>query len=183
MKMPLQKWQWCIVIFIISLFLGLLDWVSGFILNFFVFYFLPVSLSAWFIGSTGTVVFSIVCTMIWFGADFLNGNPYSSHFYAVWNSMVRLISFLLLGGAVFKLKNTLSVEQETVSQLQKSLAEVKVLKAFLPICSQCKKIRDEKGVWQHIEGYISKHADTKFSHGYCPECYKKALAEAGLLEE
>jgi endogenous inhibitor of DNA gyrase (YacG/DUF329 family) len=51
--------------------------------------------------------------------------------------------------------------------------ENKKLSSFLPICSSCKNIRDDKGYWNKIEHYISEHSDTKFSHSLCPTCAKK----------
>lgn len=54
--------------------------------------------------------------------------------------------------------------------LKKAMAQIKVLKEFLPICSECKKIRDEEGEWHQLETYISNHCDTRFSHGICPSC-------------
>jgi PAS domain S-box-containing protein len=64
-----------------------------------------------------------------------------------------------------------------ISKLQKTLSEVKTLRGFLPICSHCKKIRDDKGYWNKIESYIHKHSVAKFSHGICPECEKKHFPE------
>src|ERR1035437_10335915 len=58
-------------------------------------------------------------------------------------------------------------------ELTKALAEVKELRGILPICSYCKKIRDDKDYWQSVEGYISHHTGSQFSHGICPECYEK----------
>ena len=49
-------------------------------------------------------------------------------------------------------------------------ANIKTLSGLLPICSHCKKIRDDKGYWNKIEGYIQKHSTAQFSHGICPEC-------------
>ena len=51
--------------------------------------------------------------------------------------------------------------------------EIKQLRGMLPICSSCKKIRDDKGYWNQIEVYIKDHSDAEFSHGICPECVKK----------
>ncbi len=51
--------------------------------------------------------------------------------------------------------------------------EIKTLKGFLPICSSCKKIRDDKGYWNQIESYIREHSEAEFTHGICPECFKK----------
>jgi uncharacterized membrane protein YhiD involved in acid resistance len=58
-----------------------------------------------------------------------------------------------------------------------ALAEIKQLKGMLPICSSCKKIRDDKGYWNHLELYIEEHSDASFSHGICPECIKKLYPE------
>lgn len=62
--------------------------------------------------------------------------------------------------------------EELVRELQEALAKVKQLSGLLPICSACKKIRDDKGYWQQIEAYIHEHSDAEFSHGICPECFK-----------
>jgi len=78
------------------------------------------------------------------------------------------------------------VEEErnrVVSDLKKTLSEVKTLRGFLPICSHCKKIRDDKGYWNQIESYIHKHSDAEFSHGICPECAEKYYPDMDLYEE
>jgi hypothetical protein len=120
---------------------------------------------------------------VWFGADILAGHVYSSPLYAVWNTTMRLASFLAIGWSVSKIRELLNAERRTAEALRRSLSEVKVLEAFLPICAQCKKIRNQQGVWQHLEVYFGEHSNTQFSHGYCPECAKKALTEAGLTDE
>jgi len=62
-------------------------------------------------------------------------------------------------------------------QLQEALNEVKTLRGIIPICSYCKKIRDDKGFWNQLEAYIHSHSEAEFSHGACPECYKKQMEE------
>ncbi|HVN96375.1 MAG TPA: cache domain-containing protein [Syntrophorhabdaceae bacterium] len=59
------------------------------------------------------------------------------------------------------------------TELEKALSEVKKLSGLLPICSSCKKIRDDKGYWNQIESYIKDHSEAEFSHGICPDCTKK----------
>jgi CheY-like chemotaxis protein len=67
-----------------------------------------------------------------------------------------------------------TAELETANrELSRALSEVKQLNALLPICSYCKKIRDDKDYWQSVEGYIGRHTNTQFSHGICPECFEK----------
>jgi len=63
--------------------------------------------------------------------------------------------------------------EELIGQLQKALGEIKTLSGLLPICSSCKKIRDDQGYWSKIETYISTHSEAEFTHGICPECAKK----------
>ena len=58
-------------------------------------------------------------------------------------------------------------------KLMKALKEIKTLSGLLPICASCKKIRDDKGYWNQMEGYIQQHSDAQFSHGMCPDCAKK----------
>ncbi|MDA8405861.1 MAG: hypothetical protein M0T73_03235, partial [Deltaproteobacteria bacterium] len=48
---------------------------------------------------------------------------------------------------------------------------------FIPICSSCKKIRDDKGYWRQVEEYVSEHSEALFSHGICPDCMKKLYPE------
>lgn len=62
---------------------------------------------------------------------------------------------------------------ERVAQLQEALARVKQLQGLLPICSYCKKIRDDQNYWIQVEQYIAAHSDAQFSHGICPECYRR----------
>ena len=63
--------------------------------------------------------------------------------------------------------------ERLVSQLQAALAEVKTLRDILPICSYCRRIRDDEDYWHSVETYLSRHTGTRFSHGICPECMQK----------
>ena len=58
-------------------------------------------------------------------------------------------------------------------KLADTLANVKTLSGLLPICSGCKKIRNDEGYWNQVEVYVSKHTDAAFTHGFCPECSEK----------
>ncbi len=62
--------------------------------------------------------------------------------------------------------------EQLVRELQAALAEVKTLQQILPICSYCRKIRDDENYWHTVEGYISRHTSSMFSHGICPTCYE-----------
>ncbi len=63
--------------------------------------------------------------------------------------------------------------EKLIGELREAISKVRLLSGFLPICANCKKIRDDKGYWNQIESYISDHSEAEFSHGICPECVKK----------
>lgn len=68
--------------------------------------------------------------------------------------------------------------EKLVRELQEALAEVRVLQSFLPICSYCKRIRNDQNYWQSVEGYISAHTNTQFSHSICPACFETRVDPA-----
>jgi hypothetical protein len=69
------------------------------------------------------------------------------------------------------------VLQEEKKKLQKALDEIKTLHGIIPICSHCKQIRDDKGLWKKMEEYIHAHSDARFSHSICPDCARKHYPE------
>jgi DNA-binding response OmpR family regulator len=69
-----------------------------------------------------------------------------------------------------------------ISELQEALAHVNQLKGIIPICAQCKKIRDDQNYWQRVEKYIAKNVDARFTHGLCPECAEAVRMEADMME-
>ena len=72
---------------------------------------------------------------------------------------------------------------EDITSLKQALANVKQLTGLLPICSHCKKIRDDKGYWNQIEVYIDQHSEARFSHGICQDCAKKYYPDFDLYGE
>lgn len=74
-----------------------------------------------------------------------------------------------------------TLEQRVVArtaELQTALDTIRTLHGIIPICSSCKKIRDDHGAWNQLETYISQHTDAAFTHGICPECARRFLADA-----
>ncbi len=67
--------------------------------------------------------------------------------------------------------------QQAHTDLQKAVQEIKVLRGFIPICANCKRIRDDSGYWEQMEAYISRHSEAVFSHGICPDCMQELYSE------
>ena len=66
-----------------------------------------------------------------------------------------------------------------VRELQQALSEVQTLRGIIPICANCKSVRDDAGYWTRVEMYVSEHSEARFTHGICPECMKKLYGSQG----
>lgn len=73
--------------------------------------------------------------------------------------------------------------EKLIIELQDALEKVQTLSGLVPICANCKNIRDDKGYWNKIESYLQKYSEVKFSHGICPECAKKLYPDMELYPE
>ncbi len=67
----------------------------------------------------------------------------------------------------------LDMLNEKNEALERALSEIKTLRSILPMCSHCRKVRDDEGVWERLDAYVSDHTDTRFSHGLCPDCLRE----------
>jgi PAS domain S-box-containing protein len=85
----------------------------------------------------------------------------------------QIIGLIGIGRDITKRKIVEEERERLIKELQNAVADIKVLSGLVPICSSCKKIRDDKGYWNQLEGYIQAHSQAKFSHGVCPDCMKK----------
>ena len=72
-----------------------------------------------------------------------------------------------------KLNKINKILQKQYDELKKAKDKIKILSGFIPICANCKKVRDDKGYWNQIESYIAEHSDAVFSHALCPECVEE----------
>lgn len=86
-------------------------------------------------------------------------------FFGLYNS--RLIK------EVKERKKAEAEKVEVIVELQEALKEVRQLSGLLPICANCKSIRDDKGYWKEVEHYLGEHSEVEFSHSLCPDCIKK----------
>lgn len=84
----------------------------------------------------------------------------------------ELLARVKVGSEMVELQQTLT---ERVEELREALMRVKQLGGLLPICSYCKKIRDDQNYWQAVEAYVGKHSEAQFSHSICPQCYEEKV--------
>lgn len=165
------------VIVLSVLVLGLTDYITGYELSFFVFYFIPIAIAAWWVGPTSSYLIAVLSSIVWFLCNHYSSRSYSSVISPSWNVTIRFLSFLIIAYTISKIRFLLSKERETSRE---RLRQIKTLSGFVPICASCKKIRDHRGYWQRVEEYLSEHTDATFTHGLCEECVDKLLKEAGV---
>lgn len=96
--------------------------------------------------------------------------------YLVKNEITSALLLRSIQYAIERLRIVREKEQ-LIADLQEAMAQIKTLSGLLPICANCKKIRNDKGYWERIETYIAKHTGVGFTHGICPECMQKLYPE------
>ncbi|MFH1217727.1 MAG: cache domain-containing protein [Pseudomonadota bacterium] len=108
--------------------------------------------------------------------------------------IISLLSFFIIRHGLKESKRRQVAEQQVADyqqnlerlvvqrteQLKEARSTIKTLKGFLPICANCKNIRNDNGYWQQIESYITEHSGADFSHGICPTCAKKLYPDLDL---
>lgn len=96
-----------------------------------------------------------------------------SYRWFMWNAAPDLERQVIYSVArdITRRKEAEAEREALVAELQGALAEVRTLQEFLPICSYCRKVRDDEHYWQNVESNVSQHTKTRFSHSICPDCY------------
>jgi DNA-binding response OmpR family regulator len=84
----------------------------------------------------------------------------------------ELLARVRVGLRMLRLQSSLL---ERVQELEGALAKVNQLQGLLPICSYCKKVRNDNNYWQQVEAYVAEHSAARFSHGICPTCYETVV--------
>ena len=90
--------------------------------------------------------------------------------------VLGIISVLAYGLEASRRRYFEGLLAETVA-VEDALAQVKILRGLLPICTRCKSVRDDRGYWNRLEAYIQARSDAKFSHGICPSCHERLYPE------
>lgn len=93
------------------------------------------------------------------------------------DSSGAIVGAIVVNEDITGLKKTHEELKKLNSELAEALNKVKLLSGFLPICANCKKIRDDGGYWNQIEKYISEHSEAAFTHSICPECFDKLYSK------
>jgi transcriptional regulator with GAF, ATPase, and Fis domain len=109
---------------------------------------------------------------------------YKEHYLNLALSIVDVCGLAIENAKKYQqIKNSEYRLRQEKEKVEEALAKVKKLSGLLPICSHCKKIRDDKGYWNQIENYIHEHSEAEFSHSICRECAKKHYPDFDIYED
>jgi hypothetical protein len=147
----------------IAVILLVADYFSGPFIQFPITYLIPIALASWYNGRSWGFVFALVLPLIRFYYNISLWHVPWTIVEASVNCFIRITIF----------SSFVILIDRTARQTNRLTKEVKLLTGLLPICSYCKRIRNDKKEWQQIEQYIGQHSDASFTHGVCPECTVK----------
>jgi hypothetical protein len=160
-KLPDNKRLLLLLWVVLSILILFIDYVTGPFIQFPFLFIVPVVFSTWYNGRAWGLGYAIVLPLIRLYFNTIWSIPWTMVEGSI-NALIRISVLLLLAYLVDKV----------AAQTKTKEKEVKLLEGLLPICASCKKIRDEKGEWQVLEAYITRHSQASFSHGVCPDCAK-----------
>lgn len=135
------------------------DYLAGPLVQFPIAFVVPVVLASWFSGRGWGLGLAVVLPLVRLYFVTRWEVPWEIE-YSVVNAVIRIVVF---GGIALLVDRTARQERELARR-------VDTLEGLLPICSSCKKIRDEKDAWRPIESYITERSGATFTHGFCPSC-------------
>lgn len=176
-KVSLRPWQVAVIVaaFVahIVLFFSVCNrWTAG--VGYFVL--IPLIAVAAIFGLRGGLLLGILAHPLNLVLWYLAGETIDQRFFQP-NKLGAWVFALIIGVAIgyfkdinVRYRQTVQNLAETNLKLSQALSEIKTLSGLLPICSHCKKIRDDEGYWQLVEVYIKERSDVEFSHGLCPDC-------------
>jgi len=163
---------WAIAL-LLNLIIGVIDYLTGYEIRMEVFYLVPVVLLSWLVNRRAGIIMSVISTATIMTANLFAGKFIHNYLIEYWNILVYFGFFIVVVDLISEEKIISDNNKILIGKLQKSLDEIKTLSGLLPICSACKKIRDDDGYWKQIEHYISEYTEAKFSHSICPDCKEK----------
>jgi len=164
---PIPAWA---IGFAVLLVVGWVDYITGYEIHLPALYFAPVALLAWNIGLRAGLTMVVFATITWFLADRGAGHPYAAWYDGYLNALMEMIAYSVVAYSVARVRQELTIEKRLNAELSQALAEIKRLEGLLPICSSCKRIRQDDNTWEQIEVFMTKRTDATFTHGICPDC-------------
>jgi len=130
---------------------------------------------------SGEIEHSIICETDVKGIEGIS--YWADYAVPVKSATGEITGFIQVSRDIDDIKKAEIALREEKNKLENAMDKIKRLSGLLPICSHCKKIRDDKGYWNQIEAYLTENSEAKFSHGICKECAKKYYPDFDIYED
>lgn len=161
--MPAKRWLFLFYGFAVSTLLLIADYFSGPFIQFPVSYLIPVAFLSWYCGRRWGFTFAILLPLVRF---YFNVALWTVPWTITEASINALIRMVVLSSFAI-------IIDRTAIQTRKLSKQVSLLEGLLPICSHCKKIRDQNDHWQVVENYFMERSAATFTHSICPDCMRE----------
>lgn len=167
------------VIFLLTILVLGIDWVASSLLHFPLAFFLPIGLMTWWNGRWQGVLLTGILMLAYSGYTLPSIRESGGWFLAnLVNGLAIMIVFLFFVYLIDQVVRIYSTLVDLVIFPPVSETTVKSLRGILPICSFCKRIRNEANAWEQLEEYITRHSAAEFSHSICPSCREQYYGNA-----
>jgi len=135
----------------ILLLIGWLDNITDYEFGFFIFYFIPVALTSWYVGRARGVCVGVASAICWYLSDFYTEHPYSRAYLVYWDMFMRLISFVTTAVTISRIRQMLTNEEDLNARLERTLEELTALKGMPPRCMGCHVLHDSSATRPYNE--------------------------------
>ncbi len=172
---------------VLSLFLvSYVDYVTGYEILFFVFYFVPVALCGWYLGWWSTLGMALLSGISWFFVDRLSEHVYPHEGMRYWNAFICTVAFAIIGVALRWLRHALDEQRRAREELRKALDDLKnsteeirkLQSDFQVVCAWTKQVRVD-GQWMPFDKFLAEKMHLSVSHGISPEALERLKNELG----
>ena len=162
--------------------LSYIDYLTGYQILLFVFYFAPVALCGWYLGRLAVVVMAILSGISWCFVDILSNHQYPAEVFRYANTVICFLAFAFIGLLVENLRRSLHQQLEVQQELEKALdeisrstAETRRLQGQLQVvCAWTKRINIE-GRWVALDEFLTSKLNTQITYGVSPEAMQEVL--------
>jgi K+-sensing histidine kinase KdpD len=128
------------------LLIGWLDNITDYEFGFFIFYFIPVAITAWFVGKRSGLFAAVAAAICWYFSDYYTEHPYSRAYFLYWDLFMRLISFITTALTITRIRQMLTNEENLNARLERTLQELTALKGMPRRCVGCPVLHDPDAV-------------------------------------
>ncbi len=154
---------------LLTMVIGCLDYVTGYELRMELLYLVPISYVTWFVGQRTGILFSVLSLITIVFSDVTAGKQYTQFTIEIWNGAMYFVFYVMVT-VLLRLQKTLQQRESLIEELDRALSMNEELSSMLPVCSNCRKVRNDDAYRRKVDSYISKHTKAEFSRGLCTEC-------------